>query len=103
MLGLRLAASVRQEARKVEEKAVEAARHGFGFCHKTIWVHRKSAILRSPPSSVTSASHTWVVRPRCTGVARHAMAPSRAVPRKLDFSSIVVKPLAPCGRLATQP
>ena len=48
-------------------------------------------------SFVTTASHTWVVRPRCTGVARHRIAPSRAVPRKLAFSSMVVKPFAPSG------
>src|SRR3954466_15815850 len=77
--------------------------HNSYLGHNTIWVQRKSAILVSVPSSVTCASHTWVVRPRWTGVARHAMAPSRAVPRKFALSSSVVKPLAPGGRCATQP
>jgi hypothetical protein len=38
-------------------------------------------------------------------VARGAeeVALSRAVPRKLLFSSMVVKPFAPSGRVATQP
>ena len=35
------------------------------------------------------------MRPRCTGVAMHAMMPSRAVPKKFDFNSIVVNVLAP--------
>ena len=43
-------------------------------------------------SWVTVASHTCVVRPRWWGVASQEMAPSRAVPRKLLFSSIVVNP-----------
>ena len=53
------------------------------FGHSTICVQRKSAIV--PPSScrVTVASHTCVVRPRCTGLATHVSVPSRAVPRKL--------------------
>jgi hypothetical protein len=36
-------------------------------------------------------------------VARVVREPSVAVPRKLLFTSMVVKPLAPSGRFATQP
>src|SRR3954453_1754599 len=91
----------RKEARTGESS--HPLNHNSYLGHNTIWVQRKSAILVSVPSSVTCASHTWVVRPRWTGVARQPIAPSRAVPRKLAFSSRVVKPLAPGGRWATQP
>src|SRR5919108_2371354 len=105
-LGLSLAGSLRQlagikeEAEKVKRHVERhEAVHRLGLCHKTIWVHRKSAIGRdefAPLASwVTTASQTCVVRPRCTGVARQAMVPSRAVPRKFALSSSVVKPLAP--------
>src|SRR5438874_9195654 len=73
------------------------------FGQRTICVQRKSAIV--PPSSwrETVASQTCVVRPRCAGFAMHVSVPSRAVPRKLVFSSIVVKLSAPGGKCATQP
>ena len=54
-------------------------------------------------SSVTRASQTWVVRPPWRIVASQASAPSVTVPRKFVFSSMVVKPRAPSGRLATVP
>ena len=54
--------NTKEETEKAERH--EAAVHGFGFCHKTIWVHRNSAILAPVASWVTTASHTWVVRPR---------------------------------------
>src|SRR5262245_29029373 len=101
--GLSLAGPFRQMAGEVKEKAEEPARHGFGFCHKTICEQRNRAIRAPFASLVTTASHTWVVRPRCSGVARHRITPSRAVPRKLDLSSMVVNPLAPSGRWVTQP
>lgn len=63
-------------------------------------MQRKSAITRPLASSVTVASHTWVVRPRCWAVALHAIAPSRTVPRWLLLSSMVVKESAPAGRWA---
>jgi hypothetical protein len=51
-----------------------------------------------------SASQTWVWRPPWTSRASQpTTSPGWAVARKLDFSSIVVKPLAPSGRLARQP
>ena len=103
VFGLSLAGSLRQWAGIKEEAEEKAQAHRGGFCHKTICVHRNSAILPPLASLLTTASQTWVVRPRCTGVARQAMCPSRAVPRKLDFSSTVVKPFAPCGSAATQP
>src|SRR5262245_45123548 len=101
--GLSLAGPFRQMAGEIKEKAEEPARHGFGFCHKTICVQRNSAILPPPASLVTTASHTWVVRPRCTGVARHRIAPSRAVPRKLDVSWMGVDPIAHSGSCVTRP
>src|SRR3954470_3206465 len=115
--GSSLAGPFRQQAGAIEEPKMEEtkeenekepAHHGRiepqpYFGHNTIWLHRRSGSLVSVPSSVTSASQTWVVRPRWTGLARHAIAPSRAVARKFAFSSRVVKPLAPCGRWATQP
>jgi hypothetical protein len=36
-------------------------------------------------SSVTSASHTWVVRALCTRVATQAIVPSRAVAEEITF------------------
>jgi hypothetical protein len=63
-------------------------------------VQRNRATVRPVPVFVTTASHTWVVRPACTLVAMVAIRPSRAVPRKFVFSSIVVKPLAPSGSSA---
>src|SRR5215471_1951941 len=61
-------------------------------------VQRNSASVRPFDASVTTASHTCVVLPRCDGVATQVRRPSRAVPRKLVFSSIVVKFSAPGGR-----
>ena len=54
-------------------------------------------------ASVTFAPQTWVVRPRCCGVAMQRKSPIVAVPRKLVLSSMVVKPLAPSGRCAKAP
>src|SRR5687768_8762175 len=68
-----LAGPVRPRAGIKEETEEEPVRHGFGFCHKTIWVHLKRAILAPVASLVTTASQTWVVRPRWTGVARQAI------------------------------
>lgn len=65
------------------------------------FLHAASVVALA--SSVTVASHTWVVRPRCWAVALHAIAPSRTVPRWLLLSSMVVKPLAPAGSVAMQP
>src|SRR5437016_8305913 len=74
---------------------------GLGYI--TSCVHRKRARVR-PPSSVTSASHTWVVRPPWTSQARQLIrSPAAAVPMKFDLSSRVVNPVAPTGREATQP
>jgi hypothetical protein len=64
-------------------------------------VQRKIAILRSPLR--TSASQTCVVRPPWTSVATQSRTPSRAVPRKFVFSSIVVKPVPPGGSDAIDP
>jgi hypothetical protein len=64
-------------------------------------VQRNSAIVL--PSCETVASHTWVVRPPWVSVASHLIVPSRAVPRKFAFSSIVVKLVAPSGSDARQP
>src|SRR5204863_1439327 len=71
--------------------------------HKTICVHRNNAIVLPVSLWVTVASQTWVLRPRCAGRATQAIVPVFAVPRKLLFSSIVVKFVAPSGRCATQP
>ena len=61
-------------------------------------MQRNMAMARPLASSVTRASQTCVVRPPWTSVASHATPPSRTVPKKLDFSSTVVKPRAPSGR-----
>lgn len=58
-----------------------SALFGFYLGQRIIWVHRKSANLRPLASSVTSASQTWVVRPRCCAVATQATVPSVTVPR----------------------
>lgn len=68
-----------------------------------IWVQRNIASLRLVPSSLTSASHTWVVRPECDSEATQAIAPCRVVAKKFDLSSIVVKLSAPSGSEATVP
>ena len=53
---------------------------------------------------VAVASQTWVMRPPWTSLASHSTAsPTLAVPRKLLFSSMVVKPAAPGGSEARQP
>ena len=62
--------------------------------HRMICEQRNSDNLRPFPST-TVADHTWVERPRCSATASTLSTPSFAVPRKLDFSSSVVKPLAP--------
>lgn len=54
-------------------------------------------------SLTTVASQTCVVRPPWTSLATQATPPSRAVPMKLDFSSAVVKPVAPSGSAARAP
>src|SRR3984885_12595356 len=54
-------------------------------------------------SLLTSASQTWVVRPPCSKRASQLTPPDSAVPRKLVFSSIVVKPAAPSGNDTMQP
>jgi hypothetical protein len=64
-------------------------------------VQRKSAIVFSPLR--IAASQTCVVRPPWTSVAMHSSEPSRAVPRKFAFSSIVVKPVPPTGSDAAHP
>src|SRR5205823_12905123 len=71
--------------------------------HRMSCVQRKSATLRLRPGSLTTASHTCVVLPRCIGVATQASTPSRTVLRKLLLSSTVVKFVAPSGRCARQP
>src|SRR6185437_9578034 len=68
---------------------------------RIICVQRKRAIVLPDFSDFTSASQTWVVRPLCTGVAMQVTSPSSVVPKKLLFSSIVVKPSASAGRLLT--
>ena len=61
-------------------------------------MQRNSAIVFPVPALVTTASQTCVVRPACTLVATVAIRPSRAVPRKFDFSSIVVNPARALGQ-----
>ena len=57
-----------------------------------------------PSGSDTVASQSWVVRPPWTSFASQAIvAPGCALRRKFVFSSIVVKPVAPSGRLRMQP
>ena len=65
-------------------------------------MQRKSAIGR-PSGAATVASQSCVVRPPWMSVASHVIVPSSAVRRKLVLSSIVVKPVAPSGRLRMQP
>ena len=74
--------------------------------HRINWVQRNNATVLPVSRCVTTASHTCVVLPRCCAVATQSSVPSRAVPRWLDFSSIVVKPLAlpagsRCNRIRT--
>ncbi|HYY02751.1 MAG TPA: hypothetical protein VE736_02600 [Gaiellaceae bacterium] len=64
-------------------------------------MQRKIAIVFSPLRIV--ASQTCVVRPPWTSVATQSSDPSRAVPRKFAFSSIVVKPVPPAGSDAMHP
>ena len=73
--------------------------HGV-FGQRIICVHRNSAKVRSLAASVTTASQTCVVRPRCWACAAQRRAPSRTVPRWLLFNSMVVKEAAPSGRCA---
>jgi len=65
-------------------------------------VQRNSAIGR-PSGVLTCASQTCVVRPPWTSRASQVIVPSRAVRRKFVFSSIVVNPVPPSGRLTMQP
>ena len=51
------------------------------FGHKIICVQRNSASVRPLASSLTTASHTCVLRPRCWALATQATAPSVTVPR----------------------
>lgn len=78
-------------------------RSPYSFGHSTIWVQRNRAIVLSVSRCLTVASQSWVMRPRCAASARHSMTPSCAVPKKFDFSSIVVKPVDPSGNARTQP
>ena len=71
------------------------------FGQRIICVQRNSAIgpavdRDASPSRPRPAS----CLPRCAGFATQAIVPSRAVPRKLLFSSTVVKLSAPSGRCA---
>ena len=50
-------------------------------------MHRNSAILAPVASLETTASHTWVVRPRWTGVARQAIALSG---KEMSFDDVTV-------------
>src|SRR5581483_5873369 len=75
----------------------------FAFGYKIICVQRNNAIALCVTSSYTVASQTWVVRPPCINVASQRIAPSRAVPKKWVFNSIVVKLVAPSGSEAMQP
>ena len=58
-------------------------------------MQRNRAIVFWSSLRTTVASHTWVIRPRCTGRAVQAIVPSRAVPRKLVLSSTVVNVALP--------
>src|SRR5271165_4752879 len=55
------------------------------FAYRIIWVQRNSASVLLVSLCVTRASHTCVVLPRCTALARLARVPWRAVPRWLDL------------------
>ncbi len=59
---------------------------------RTICVLRNRAMVLPVDSLVTVTSHTWVLRPMWVGIARPTTrSPSRALPRKLHLSSMVVK------------
>src|SRR5262245_31798026 len=73
------------------------------FGHSTICVQRNWAMGLAAPWGVTTASHTCVVRPWCNGFATQTMTPSRAEPKKLLLSSMVVKPDAPAARQHIMP
>ena len=57
--------------------------------YSSSWVQRNRAIVLR--LVLTVASQTCVVRPPWTSRDSHSILPSRAVPRKFVFSSIVVK------------
>src|ERR1700722_4635727 len=80
-----------------------AAAFGAARAYKIICVQRNNARVLPDALWVTTASQTWVVLPRCAGFALAAIVPSSAVPKWLDLSSMVVKPVAPGGRFARHP
>src|SRR5437773_6732909 len=94
-MGLR----IRDDLRVRGERHVRCYLRG----QRTSCVHRNNAICLPSPLRVTTASHTCVELPRCTGRATVAIVPSFAVVKKLLFSSAVVKFSAPAGRCAMQP
>jgi hypothetical protein len=61
---------------------------------------QRNIAMSLPSPVVTVASHTCVLRPRCTAVAFATILPSRAVETWLLFSSSVVKFCAFSGRCA---
>src|SRR6266851_6273696 len=73
------------------------------LAYRIICVQRNNAMVFPVSLWVTIVSQTWVVLPRCTGFALPIIVPSLAVPKWLDLSSIVVKPVAPGGRFITHP
>jgi hypothetical protein len=85
----------------VQERSPAGSAQGRG--HKTSWVQRNCAIGRPLSTAVTTASQSWVDRPRCNAFAVQWIVPSRTVLRKFVFSSIVVKPLAPSGSVLKEP
>ena len=64
-------------------------------------MQRNTAMTLPVASSRTVASQTCVVRPACVIVHSQMTAPSRTVPRKFVFNSIVVNPVASGGMFAS--
>jgi hypothetical protein len=64
----------------------------------------RAAEDRNPPLAAADLGvPDLCVRPPWTSVATQSRTPSRAVPRKFVFSSIVVKPVPPGGSDAIDP
>ena len=82
---------------------MEANLRHAGEVATSLWDgHNIILAIVQPSGPLTVDAHTCVARPRCSASVTHASVPSRVVPRKLLFSSMVVKPLAPSGRCAKQ-
>ena len=94
---------VDDEARRIAEREESDPAHFSSWdrsraacSERARWSCRYRGATRWRPRAASCVRGAWLV-------ATHATVPSRAVPRKFVFSSIVVNPVAPSGRFAMQP